>query len=553
MSVAYNTRKLFQVIYKKQESAEKTDEEIPKIIVSDLISKMAFYYEKIRNYVDYNEEHLHRKNAVTRILKRLIVIEGAVKISKSEEISRQLLFELIRAGYLPNNKVPEGKIDEVNEILKKHIKLRNEVFPRFSIESEVEKIIKKEKRQMGDWLIKIMASEIEGILERDKVEEMVVSNMYENLANSIKLPTNFTKFEKDLSIQVYLGVHRSFLRFDSDMLSFILFKYFNSSWWHPKDEDIARIARNIDSLKSAINKQLDHPLTKQLDRIINRYAVYYMVLTDMITEDPAGVYQAIKEKAEVFSGLVKNTFAKRFEKAKTKLWRAGINSIIYIFLAKIIIFLVKTAFIAILKAPAVGYLGEDIDPVSLIINICFPAFLLFLIIALTRISSESNAKKVVEGVEEITFEEKKRTNKIILRKPIKRGVIINTVFGFIYFCTYFVSFGIIIWILNKINFNWVSILIFLFFLAFVSFLSIRIRRSVRQLVVVEEREDLFTFLADFFFIPIVGVGKWLSQKFSKLNVFIFILDFIIEAPFKVFVEIAEQWTRYVKERRDDIV
>jgi len=172
---------------------------------------------------------------------------------------------------------------------------------------------------------------------------------------------------------------------------------------------------------------------------------------------------------------------------------------------------------------------------------------------MTRISSENNAKKITEGVGEITFDEKKRTDPIILRKPIKRGIITGTIFGFIYFCTYFISFGVVVWALKKINFNWVSISIFLFFLAFVSFFSIRIRRSVRQLVVVEEKENLLTFLVDFFFIPIVGVGKWLSQKFSKLNVFIFILDFIIEAPFKVFVEIAEQWTRYVKERRDDIV
>jgi len=546
LSIAYNTRKLFQTIYKKQENAEKIDEEVPKIIVSDLISKMAFYYEKIRNYVDYNEEHLHRKNAIVRILKRLIVIEGATKIDKSEEISRQLLHELIRAGYLPNNRVPEGKIDEVNEILDKHIKLRNQINPRFSLENEVEKIIKKEKREISTWLIKIMASEIESILERDIVEEMVVSNMYENLASNIKLPTNFKEFEKDLNIQIYLGIHRTFLKFDSDMLSFILFKYFNSNWWNPSDEDISKIAKNIDSLKKAIDRQLNHSLTKQLDRVINRYAVYHMVLVDMISEDPAEVYQTIKEKPDAFPGLVKNTFSKRFERAKSKLWRAGINSIVYIFIT-------KTIFAVILEVPAIRYFDESLNPVSLAINICFPAFLLFLIIAMTRISSENNAKKITEGVGEITFDEKKRTDPIILRKPIKRGIITGTIFGFIYFCTYFISFGVVVWALKKINFNWVSISIFLFFLAFVSFFSIRIRRSVRQLVVVEEKENLLTFLVDFFFIPIVGVGKWLSQKFSKLNVFIFILDFIIEAPFKVFVEIAEQWTRYVKERRDDIV
>jgi len=49
------------------------------------------------------------------------------------------------------------------------------------------------------------------------------------------------------------------------------------------------------------------------------------------------------------------------------------------------------------------------------------------------------------------------------------------------------------------------------------------------------------------------IGKWLSSNVSKVNIFIFVFDFIIEAPFKVLVEVAEDWTRYVKERKDNMV
>jgi hypothetical protein len=51
----------------------------------------------------------------------------------------------------------------------------------------------------------------------------------------------------------------------------------------------------------------------------------------------------------------------------------------------------------------------------------------------------------------------------------------------------------------------------------------------------------------------VAVGKWLSEKFSRVNVFVFVMDFIIEAPFKILIDIAEDWTKYVKERKDEIV
>ncbi len=548
LSLSHSTRKLFQLIYKREEEKEeKPNEDEAKIKVSDLISKMAFYYEKIRKSVDYNEEHLHRKDAIERILKRLIVIEGSIKpTTKCEEMSTQLMQELIRGGYLPNNTVPESKIDEVNEIITKHIKLRNSVWPDFDLGTQVKKLIEKEEREMNDWLIALTASEIESIMERDKVKEMVVSNIYEILTTNVKLPVNLSQYEKDKEIQIYIGIYRDYLKFDREMLSFILFKYYNSEWWQPEDSDIEDIANNIKSLKKAIDNQLDHPISKQLDKIINKYTVYYGVLVDLIAEDPAGLYEKIKNKPQNFTSLAKKAFMKRFIAAKAKLWRSGINSMIYIFLT-------KSVFVVVLEVPAIKFFKQELNHSSLAINIIFPALLLFVVILLTKISSSANNAKVVEGVEEITFEEKKRKDPFVLKKPIKRNSASSFIFGLLYLCTFFFSFGAIIMVLKQIHFNWVSIIIFLFFLTFVSFFSIRIRTNVRQLVIVDQQDNLFNFLFDFLCMPIVSAGKWLAGKFSRLNVFVFILDFIIETPFKVFIEIAEEWTKYVKERREDIM
>jgi len=190
---------------------------------------------------------------------------------------------------------------------------------------------------------------------------------------------------------------------------------------------------------------------------------------------------------------------------------------------------------------------------TLAINILFPPFLLFLVIMFTRVTTEENNKKVVAGVEEITFEEKNRRDPIVLKKPTRRNPIIHFIFQILYLATFVISFGAVIWALQKIHFTWVSIIIFLFFLVFVAFFAIRIRRNVRLLFVVEKRENLINFFMDFFFIPIAMVGRWLSEKVSRINVFMFFMDFVLEAPFKVLVEIAEQWTKYVKERKDDIM
>ena len=87
---------------------------------------------------------------------------------------------------------------------------------------------------------------------------------------------------------------------------------------------------------------------------------------------------------------------------------------------------------------------------------------------------------------------------------------------------------------------------------FVSFFIIRIKRATNELRVIEEKESLWRTLFDLFSLPVISVGKYLSEKFNKINVFAFFLDFIIETPFKFLVNMAEDWTNYVNERKNQI-
>jgi hypothetical protein len=266
---------------------------------------------------------------------------------------------------------------------------------------------------------------------------------------------------------------------------------------------------------------------------------------DTISSKPQESYIEATSDPRSFNKSLNDTFNKKYNKARSKLWRAAVRSIIYIFLTKSLV-------AVILEVPMTQWFGEEINYLTLGINISFPALLLFAAVLFTKVSSKENNKKVIEGVEEIVFREKEKQNSILLRKPINLGKKLNAFFKIMYSVTFLISFGFVVWVLDKLNFNWVSIVIFLFFLTFASFFAIRIRKIVRQYIVVEQRENIFTFVLDFFYIPIAAVGKWMSERFSRVNVFIFILDFIIEAPFKIFVEIAEQWTGYVRERKEDL-
>ena len=205
-----------------------------------------------------------------------------------------------------------------------------------------------------------------------------------------------------------------------------------------------------------------------------------------------------------------------------------------------------------IEIPAIKWFGEPLNPISLLINIAFPAVLLFFIVSLTRKPNKDNTERIINGLKEITFSGQEKKQPIVLRRPARRNWFKNGIFNLVYVASFCVSVYFIVWALDKVNFNWVSIIIFLFFLAFVSFFSVITTRGVKELVIVERKENLLVFLLDLFYMPIILVGRWLSREFSKINIFIFLFDFIIEAPFKVLVEIGEDWARYVRERRDNL-
>lgn len=545
LSLNTNAKKLFQLIYVKKNNLDEKDDDSSKIVVSAMASKLTFFYEKIRNAVDYDDDHLLRKNAIKRIFKRQLVIESIVKISKSKELSLHLLTELIQAGYLENNSISESKIYEIADILEKYIKLKYNIFKKKNFSEKKKKRKNKDQKIILNWIICLAAAEIEENLTKNKVKQEIVADMFEMIKEDIRLPKELP-YNDDVDIQIYLGIARNFLNFDNDLLNFVLFKYYNKNWAKVNEQEIENVSQRIDSLHLAISQQLKHPLHKQLDKVTKSYSLYFSILKEVIEENPIKIYDQAVNNYKNFISIIKESCEKKYGKIKKKLWRAGLRSMIYIFLT-------KSIFVFALEIPAIKWFGEEINPISLAINVMFPAFLLFIMILFTWAPAEENTKKIIDGIEKIVFSEKKKKGIIVLRTPAKRSIMMDIVFNLLYLSGFSATIYFIIKLLTFVGFNWVNITIFLFFLTFVSFFSFRIKRDIKKFIIIEPRDGFISFLFDFFYTPIVAMGKFLSDNASKVNVFIFILDFIIEAPFKVFVEIFDDWIKYMKERKDDLV
>ena len=189
---------------------------------------------------------------------------------------------------------------------------------------------------------------------------------------------------------------------------------------------------------------------------------------------------------------------------------------------------------------------------SMAINIATPPLLMVGTGLMIRTPGKDNSERIYLAIKTLLFEENPRLGKpLTIRKNPEKRNMRDSVFTVLWFVAFLVSFGFLIYILNKLHFNIVSQGIFLFFLAIVSFLTYRIA-TTSMTYTYEPRQGIFTPVIDFLFMPIVRVGRHLTEGVSQLNILLFIFDFIIETPFKGLFTFFEQWFVYLHAKREGL-
>jgi hypothetical protein len=509
-----------------------------KLKVSSLVGRAAFVYEKIRNAVDYNEEHLIRKLAISRIMKRKLLFEKVVlenyllEKHHVDNIAEQLLQELMRAKYF-QGEVPRSLVTEVDTVIQKYILLINTV-------KEVEGKINK---KMVRFLFEMASVEIETVLTPDIKEKALSRAMFSVMNSRIILPKGLDT-EKEKELQLYLACHRSLFKWDESMIDYLLLTLYYPEWKNADRELILRIANNIQKIRAEFEKQKKHPWQKRMMNILQKKSIIFWVIQDILDEnlDKAG---AIFSDKEILESEVKKACQKRYKGVGVKLRRGVVRSIIYVFFTKMLLAIA-------LEFPMDIFIAGAINYTSAAINILFPPVLMLLVAIMIRLPKKENTAKILEEVNLISLGE--GDSKIYpLKDPRKRGKVFKYAFNIIFFVTFIGSIMVIFWALNKLDFNFFSSLIFILFLTLVSFFGIRIRRPVNDILAVDRKESFFGAIFAFIAMPWVSLGRFMSVQFGKFNVLAFVLDFIIEAPFKLLVEIFEDLFSFYREKKEDML
>lgn len=488
------------------------------ITVSAATKRIAYAYERFRNVLEPDEEDILRRKAIWRILDRRLEED-----KQPRAIATSLLQELIRAHYIAP--VPRVFADDIA----RYIVIAAAVLPRLS-------------HKAAGHFLDVVAVSIDRILYPRRLEEAMVDTMYHELYSRLVWPDDLIP-EPDRPAQVYIGCHRALFAADETEIKYHFFINQFAFWLNSQatEAEIATLIRDVPAYFESLQGMLYHAGRERLLRIIRPAAVPYRILLDMIKKNDEAVWTSDEAVAAAASEAV----TKRSEHIQTRITRRAWHSILFLFFTKTLVAL-------FIELPYELFLLGAAHWLALGANIAFHPLLLLFASITVRMPGMSNTEKIIDHVKRIVDEEGTLPT-IVVNKPRRYGLLTWTLFALIYTAIFMLIFWRLFLFLDQLQFSLPAILIFVVFLGLVSFLAMRIRRSVDDIRVVPKKEGAIGLFFSFLSLPILEFGRWLTSHISQLNVILFVMDLVLEAPFKVSIDIIEEWFAFVRDRKEEIV
>ncbi len=186
------------------------------------------------------------------------------------------------------------------------------------------------------------------------------------------------------------------------------------------------------------------------------------------------------------------------------------------------------------------------------LNVTIPPLLMIIVSFFISAPGIENSKQVLAYIKQLLAEQNPRLgSKLAVASAPKKDKATDNVFNALWLFGFVLTFGGMIFILSKLGFNPVSQFIFIFFLAIVSFLSYRIS-LIASTFKVGEKQGLTTLAVDFLFMPVIRVGRHLTQSIAQVNIFLMFFDFFIEAPFKYIFAFFDQWFHFLHAKTEEL-
>ena len=502
------------------------------IKVGETLGAVTFAYERARNAIDYKGEHLLCRNAIERILRRQLWINPHLD---TEDISKILIKELIWGKYLPNDSVPKNKIIEVAKVIKKY---------GLIIKTPPKNSERIKKADWKNWLINIESCEIEETVDSNlQCVYVYINSIYSWICKNYAWEGDITSEEKD--IQLSIAVQKTFAKSDLARIRYFLLQRRFPDWKDMDGVDLASQSDDIYKRLVSIEKSFKNPIQNRLYRYIQKIVTPFTILKEITDANSTRVEQLLSDDKMVEEQIEKET-KDRFDRIRKTVRRGIVRSIIYIFITKIFVVL-------LVEIPFELFYYGSINFMSLGINMILPPVLMLTIVPTVKSPSDMVVGKISRRIKSFIRPDNDITQSTFNLNPVKRTGLLQLIFTLAYsLVLLMIVFGIIN-VLDFLHFNVVSIAIFFIFLSLVLLFGFRIRYTATELAFSDDKEGFLNHVVTIFSLPFLNFGNLLSKSLSKFNFLIILLDFIIEAPFKNVVGFYDEWSGFLKERREEFV
>jgi hypothetical protein len=502
---------------RNRQTAERND--LPPLIqVPGTGKAISSAYEQLRNAAEYTEEHLLLQRAIRRFYRRSLSFFAH---RDTGNIGEELIVELTQAGYVQNNTISQATADLIRQATEQYMQAYWEM--------RQHQVARDEAMQ---WTLELLSVEIEEMIHPHAQHAALAQVGYQHYLQLLPRDQHITDQAEVQSyeISLYIAVHLALLKSDIAIIRHDLMRMYGQT---PADMP-AFIAFN-----HSVTQLFTSKLTQRLKRSVSKYGAPFRILKSMLDSN-TNMLLLLRDRRQ-FEAEYQQQITHEYRNVKRRLNKGIIKSIIFIFITKVVIGVGIEVPYDLLVHGAVAVM-------PLAINLLFPpAYMAVLRLGL-KVPGTTNAHALRSYIDKALF----TTEAPVLPAIRSANKQVGTAAKLLYGILFALPLAVVIYVLYLLNFNIVQGIIFFVFLSTASFLGFRLSLMVRELEIVTKQTGFLTAVRDFFYLPFILVGQWLSSKYAKVNAVAYVLDIAIELPLKTVLRLVRQWTRFLREKHEEI-
>ncbi|MEK7595335.1 MAG: hypothetical protein AAB443_01940 [Patescibacteria group bacterium] len=510
------------------------DSKTNKIEVSSATSMVSTIYERIRNVIDFKDEHFIRRFAIQRFLRVYLSSK-----SNPEETSEILYKDLLRGKYINESHVSDRRAEEISQILKRYV---------FAKQTLNELRISDNQGTLWDFMLGVAASEIENVIDPNYKPEVFIKLMAQYILKALR-GSNLDLSPEQEGIHVFIACHKALVRSDYAILRYHALRILYPQFFGVFDEQTVKaVVKSLPDTKKYVDGIIKSRTQEVLSIQVRKLAPPFKVLYGTLEKNKDRVSSILfsppllRDKADEF-------MESYYVELKKKLSLRITRTLIYLFITKMLLAI-------LIEAPVDLYIIKHVNYISLAINTFFPVLLFFFIAKKITIPGRDNSNKIHELIHMVVYEDKLFASDLeeaLFRKRLHANYKDKSWLSLVYAALYILVYGLIAVLLSKIGFNVTSIFLFYFFVSVLSFFAWNIRARSKDLQIIGKRDNVIEAILNVVALPILKVGQILSVEVARFNFFSLAFDLILEAPFKIIVQSIEDLIDFLKSKHEEVV